>query len=213
MPSLIPFTFDDHQIRVQVDEHGKPWWVAKDVCETLGIQNVSVHQKINTETYSVIDMLGIASSLDVNETSFAFAFLIWISECVSALNVDGPSFWAVYRCVAAKIATDCKHEEQNPDEFYWHKVFRKHVEALIPGASIVPRKRIDGSGYPDFLVKVENDICPVEIKRKDFNRTAYKQLRNYILEYEAPYGFAVAQNITTSLDANMIYVSLKGLAL
>ena len=41
MSSLIPFTFDDHQIRVQVDEHGKPWWVAKDVCETLGIQNVS----------------------------------------------------------------------------------------------------------------------------------------------------------------------------
>lgn len=39
MPDLIPFHFDAHEIRVHLDERGAPWWVAKDVCDVLGIKN------------------------------------------------------------------------------------------------------------------------------------------------------------------------------
>ena len=28
-----------HKVRVVIDKHGNPWWVAKDVCEALGIDN------------------------------------------------------------------------------------------------------------------------------------------------------------------------------
>ena len=28
-----------HKVRVVIDKHGKPWWVAKDVCAALGIDN------------------------------------------------------------------------------------------------------------------------------------------------------------------------------
>jgi anti-repressor protein len=30
-----------HKVRVVIDKHGNPWWVAKDVCDVLGIGNVS----------------------------------------------------------------------------------------------------------------------------------------------------------------------------
>jgi prophage antirepressor-like protein len=30
-----------HTVRIIIDKHGNPWWVAKDVCEVLGIGNVS----------------------------------------------------------------------------------------------------------------------------------------------------------------------------
>ena len=30
-----------HKVRVVIDKHGNPWWVAKDVCIVLGIGNVS----------------------------------------------------------------------------------------------------------------------------------------------------------------------------
>ena len=41
MSEMIPFEFDGHNIRVQVDEEGRPWWVAQDVCKVLDIKNVS----------------------------------------------------------------------------------------------------------------------------------------------------------------------------
>lgn len=39
--SLVPFDFEGRQIRVFSDEQGEPWFVAADVCSTLGIGNVS----------------------------------------------------------------------------------------------------------------------------------------------------------------------------
>jgi prophage antirepressor-like protein len=41
MPDLIPFHFGSHTVRVEIDEHGNPWWIAMDVCEVLALKNVS----------------------------------------------------------------------------------------------------------------------------------------------------------------------------
>jgi prophage antirepressor-like protein len=38
---LIPFVFEGHPIRIQMGEDGEPWFVAKDVCDVLGLTNVS----------------------------------------------------------------------------------------------------------------------------------------------------------------------------
>jgi prophage antirepressor-like protein len=37
--TLAPFQFEDQQVRVLLDEHGEPWFVAADVCVCLGIGN------------------------------------------------------------------------------------------------------------------------------------------------------------------------------
>lgn len=37
----IALRFESHDIAVQIDAHGNPWWVAKEVCDVLGILNVS----------------------------------------------------------------------------------------------------------------------------------------------------------------------------
>ena len=36
---IIPFTYETKQVRTLVDEKGESWWVAKDVCDILGIYN------------------------------------------------------------------------------------------------------------------------------------------------------------------------------
>lgn len=38
--TLLPFDFEGKACQVVVDDQGTPWWVAKDVCEILGVQNV-----------------------------------------------------------------------------------------------------------------------------------------------------------------------------
>lgn len=37
MNQMIPFKYEQNEIRVIQDKQGEPWWVAKDVCEVLGI--------------------------------------------------------------------------------------------------------------------------------------------------------------------------------
>lgn len=37
--AITPFNFRDQQVRVVVDEQGEPWFIAKDVCDILGLSN------------------------------------------------------------------------------------------------------------------------------------------------------------------------------
>lgn len=46
MPSdLMPFQFNTHDIRIRVDDHDMPWWIATDVGAVLGHTNISVMMK------------------------------------------------------------------------------------------------------------------------------------------------------------------------
>ena len=39
MSNIIPFNYESKQIRVTQNEHDEPWWVAKDVCQILGLED------------------------------------------------------------------------------------------------------------------------------------------------------------------------------
>ena len=39
MSNIIPFSYQEKEIRVIEDHDGTPWWVAKDVCDAFGIKN------------------------------------------------------------------------------------------------------------------------------------------------------------------------------
>ncbi|MGI6655238.1 MAG: Bro-N domain-containing protein [Desulfobulbus sp.] len=41
MSEIAVFNFEEQEVRTITDEHGAPWFVARDVCDVLEIQNVS----------------------------------------------------------------------------------------------------------------------------------------------------------------------------
>jgi prophage antirepressor-like protein len=41
MSAIIPFQFEAHAVRVQVDDLGQPWFNATDVCDALEMGNPS----------------------------------------------------------------------------------------------------------------------------------------------------------------------------
>ena len=41
MNDIIPFSYDQIEVSVLVDDDGNPWWIAKDVCRVLGIGDIS----------------------------------------------------------------------------------------------------------------------------------------------------------------------------
>ncbi len=63
MSEIIPFQFETHALRVQVDGNGQPWFNANDVCEALGLGNA--RQALEThadpddvQKMDIIDNLG-----------------------------------------------------------------------------------------------------------------------------------------------------------
>lgn len=39
---ITPFDFHGNEVRVLTDEHDEPWFIAKDICDVLGLSNVSI---------------------------------------------------------------------------------------------------------------------------------------------------------------------------
>ena len=39
---ITPFDFHGHNVRVLTDEQDEPWFIAKDICDVLGLSNVSI---------------------------------------------------------------------------------------------------------------------------------------------------------------------------
>lgn len=105
MPDLIPFSYDDQQVRV-VAIDGEPWFVLADLCRVLGIGEVSiVRRRLDDalcQTHPILDSLGrtqqatIVSEAGMYEVVIrsdkpeAVAFRRWItSEVLPSIRKTG----------------------------------------------------------------------------------------------------------------------------
>jgi prophage antirepressor-like protein len=89
MPDLIPFHFGNHEISVQLDEQGNPWWIAREVCEVLQIRNVSnaVGRLLqgekgirSTDNLLIINESGLYRLIFRSDKPEALAFQTWVFE-------------------------------------------------------------------------------------------------------------------------------------
>ena len=59
---MIPFQFESHNVRVQLDAHGEPWWILAECCDVLGLANAREAVKRldmdDVRKTDVIDSLG-----------------------------------------------------------------------------------------------------------------------------------------------------------
>ena len=95
MSNIVPFQFDAHEIRVLLDDAGEPWWVAKDVCEVLGLEQVSraltrlkAHEKGDTrittpggmQTVRTVNESGLYRLIFRSDKPEAQQFQTWVFE-------------------------------------------------------------------------------------------------------------------------------------
>lgn len=70
---IIPFNFEEQSVRVVVDDHGEPWFLANDVCSALGFGNprqaLQTHvDEDDVQKLDVIDSLGRSQQINhINE--------------------------------------------------------------------------------------------------------------------------------------------------
>jgi len=79
--SIIPFQFEDHAVRVQIDDAGLPWFNANDVCDALEMGNPSQAIKSHVDgddlqKLEVIDNLGRTQRANHVNESGLYALII-----------------------------------------------------------------------------------------------------------------------------------------
>ena len=119
MSAIIPFQFEAHAVRVQVDELGQPWFNATDVCDALEMGNPSqaIKSHVDAEDLQKLETLtagGRQRQNHVNESGLyalilgstkdaAKRFKRWVtSEVLPAIRKTGETDEAV----AARIEED-----------------------------------------------------------------------------------------------------------
>ena len=88
-----------------------------------------------------------------------------------------------------------------------HPWFKDNHERLIPGSELIKVKSKDKK-RPDFLVKVNEIVSPVECKI-DFGPHGLKQLKSYMRLWESPVGYAVAKTFTVNLPNNIVGIKVS----
>lgn len=100
------FDFNDNPVRVLVDHYGRPWWVAKDVCDVLGLSNsrkalsaldedekstVTISDGTSGNPYqSIVNEPGLYSLILRSRKPQAKAFKRWIThEVIPAIRETG----------------------------------------------------------------------------------------------------------------------------
>jgi prophage antirepressor-like protein len=120
--SIIPFNYSGKQIRVITTSDNEPMWVAKDVCDILGLDNVakalnrvpSNHKGVNpihtlggTQKMTVVDEPGLYRLILRSDRPEAEPFMEWVTASVlpSIRKTGGyvPSFIAMEEELSAAI--------------------------------------------------------------------------------------------------------------
>ena len=103
---LSTYTFNGSEVRIIKDEHGEPWFVAKDVCEVLGYANASKaiadhidqEDKLNNESLStlgqrggwLVNESGVYSLILRSNMPDARKFKRWVThEALPSIRRDG----------------------------------------------------------------------------------------------------------------------------
>ncbi len=93
--AVVPFQFETHEIRTIKDEKNEPWFVAKDICDVLGLENVTnairsipeKHKGVNLiktlggkQTVNIISEPGLYRLVLRSDKPQAEPFMDWVTE-------------------------------------------------------------------------------------------------------------------------------------
>jgi hypothetical protein len=182
-------------------------WIADET--GIGLEALSEmvkdHFGYEKEFLSVLDLFGVWSKCVYQDFDVAFKLNKLIGEILRSGIVDEEER-ANYTWIKAAIfyelsnnwtATFCEVDSIHP-------YFRKNHATLIPGSELI-KVTAKQKKRPDFLVKVEGVVYPVECKI-EFTNQGLKQLQGYMKIWNAEKGYAVARKLKSKLPKNIVFL-------
>ncbi len=114
------------------------------------------------------------------------------------------AFNTLYGAVAMEITRGF-----HKNEFYYQKLFKMNFSKIRKGKVI--KNKNNAHNIPDAWVEMNGYIIPVEVKLKNFDARALKQLQRYMKAYGSEKGIAVANKLTVEIPDNIEFISFSEL--
>lgn len=146
------YSFDGNQVRTLTDEQGEPWFVAKDVCDILGLTNVSV----------------ALSGLDEDETAKIDPKQYLGSENRSNQPINIVSEPGLYVLIGKSRKPEAKAFRRWVNHEVLPSIRRRGVYATDDVIDKV-------LGNPDFGIRLLSELKDERARRRDAERTIEAQ--------------------------------------
>lgn len=99
--------------------------------------------------------------------------------------------------------------DSRPTEFDIHEKFEKEYKSVLGNDYEIVKLKSNPKHIPDFWIKHDNVLIPVEIKLHDFNSSHLRQLKRYMDFYNCGRGIAVGGELNCPLPSNVTFVCHK----
>jgi len=158
----------------------------------------------------VVETLGLASRKAYSSPSKAFEMIEKCDEVwgyLSKLNFDIYSNLrdaVINHTITLKIPSSLRETDQDGIQ---EKV-KESIRDLIQGAEIIENFKPNPKHVPDIMVKINNIVRPVEIKKEMATSSAVRQILRYIDFYKADKGYLIAPSLSDTIDLpeNVIFI-------
>ena len=169
-------------------------------------------EKENLLWLIVVEMLGIASKKAYTDYSKALEIM---KECDKVVPYIGESNWDTYyylhHAVMIHVCYIIKGRGAATPETGKNGVqeqVKKNINRLIPGAEILNNFKRNPTHIPDFMIKIDGKIRPIEVKVKKVTLASVRQIVRYINFYKADKGYLIAPSLSDTIDLpeNVIFI-------
>lgn len=89
------------------------------------------------------------------------------------------------------------------NELFLYDLIKRDISVLIPSAVVVDFHIIQGH-IPDLMIELDGEMCPVEVKKSNINKSALDQLRRYLRVYNCKKGFLMGTKLSTVIEEDHI---------
>lgn len=198
--ALIAFSFENQQVRVHVDQEGKPWWVLSDCCEVLDIKDPhQVAERLKSQYRCKIPTLASDGkhypTWCVNESGLyrvifrsnkeeAEVFQDWIfDEVIPAIHRQGYYSLTGTGLLRALIAPAVQAWERRFSQKFFEEICRVYKKRIPTDDKHSPMcagfmYRHVYAFLPDEVLEALNTMNPVTNKEKGYRRYRNHQCFN-----------------------------------
>lgn len=159
--------------------------------------------RIDGILYNKYELLALASKLAHKSKKDALIILKMTEELYLKFNDE--TFDELCDCVRMFIL----YEDLSKDELYYQEVFKENCKNILGEEYEIYNKKNLQRKRPDAWVIKDHKEIPVEMKVHEFNKTAFKQLLNYMKMYKCDNGIAIGKPCDIKLPDNILFIDIK----
>jgi hypothetical protein len=189
----------------KIDDRGNEFWSARDLMHLTGFHWESSSDCLSRKDASLA-ILEAAARIAMGTYPGGFRDSHYLYDQAMSLY-RGQEASMIFHGVRTLIQLQFQREFYNENQLYPH--IQRYQDVLGLEGSLTPQVTDSCGHRPDFILKENGKIIPVEVKRVKFDRAALVQLERYMSHLQSQEGVAIASELCVSLPKRVRFVKIN----